>query len=149
MPHFTLSIGPHGPLLGALIGVSKPRADALTAAGQPIPQAVPITGLIDTGASCTCIDPSVLLTSLSLTPTGSVLVNTPSTGATPHDTEQFDVALVIPATAGMTPLLFPTIPVISSELLVHQGFHALIGRDILDRCLLVYDGAAKTFTLAF
>jgi hypothetical protein len=148
VPHFTLSVGPSGALLQAIAAVSFSRTEALRAAGQPIPNPVPIMGLVDTGASCTSIDPSVL-SALNLTPTGSVLVHTPSTGTTPHDAEQFDIALVIPATPGALPLGFGTIPVISSELLAMGGFHALIGRDILDRCLLVYDGAAKLFTLAF
>ncbi|HZF12839.1 MAG TPA: hypothetical protein VFE33_28965 [Thermoanaerobaculia bacterium] len=115
-----------------------------------MPKPVPISALIDTGASCTCVDPSVLL-GLKLTPTGSVSVNTPSTGATPHEAEQFDVALVIPAPSGQ-PLVFQTIPVVSAELLIAQGFHALIGRDILDRCFFAYNGnngAGGIFTLAF
>jgi hypothetical protein len=38
--------------------------------------------------------------------------------------------------------------VISSELLAAQGIHALIGRDILSRCVLMYNGAAF-FTIAY
>ena len=93
------------------------------------------------------MDPSVLA-GLSLTPTGSVIVNTPSTGATPHQADQFDIALIIPPPSGV-PLVFQAIPVVSSELLAAQGFHALIGRDILDRCLFAYNGDLKLFTLAF
>ena len=48
-----------------------------------------------------------------------------------------------------TPLVFATIPVVCCELLTSQGFHALIGRDILDRCLFVYNGSVKLFTLAY
>lgn len=47
------------------------------------------------------------------------------------------------------PLIVATLPVISAELLVVQGFHALIGRDILDRCLFVYNGTTQLFTLAY
>jgi hypothetical protein len=93
------------------------------------------------------MDPSVLA-GLNLTPTGSVTMNTPSTGAMVHLADQFDVALVIPPPSG-APLIFPTIPVVSSELLAAQGFHALIGRDILDRCLFAYNGDSRLFTLAF
>jgi hypothetical protein len=108
---------------------------------------MPIMALVDTGASSTCVDPSVL-TALSLTPTGVVLLNTPSTGGTPHQAEQFDVALIIPAPVGPA-LIFRTIPVVASELLASQGFHALVGRDILDQCLFSYNGSIKLFTLAF
>lgn len=76
-------------------------------------------------------------------------VNTPSTGATPHSADQFDVALFIPGPPNSVPLIFQTIPVISAELWAAQAFHALIGRDILDKCVLVYNGSVKQFTLAF
>lgn len=147
MPHFTLQVSSNGPVLTAVVAASQARAAALKAAGQPIPTPVPIRALIDTGASCTCVDPSVLKT-LNLTPTGSVSVNTPSTGASPHTADQYDVALVIPPANG-TPLVFQTIPVVASELLAAQGYHALIGRDILDRCLFAYNGDAGLFTLAY
>ncbi len=41
-----------------------------------------------------------------------------------------------------------TIPVIESQLL-NQGFHALIGRDVLSSGMLVYNGKASTISLAF
>jgi hypothetical protein len=148
VPHFSLQIESGGPILQALVSVSQPRAAALVAAGQSVPLAVPIRALVDTGASCTCVDPSVLA-GLSLTPTGKVSLTTPSTGATPHDADQYDVGLILPAAVGAPPLILRTVPVVSSSLLVAQGFHALIGRDILDRCLFVYNGDARLFTLAF
>jgi hypothetical protein len=149
VPHFTLQVSSNGPILQAFVAVSQARSDALAAAGRQLPDPVSIRALVDTGASCTCVDPSVLITRLGLTPTGSVNVNTPSTGSTPHRADQFDVALIIPAATGAPALVLQTIPVVSSELLGGQGFHALIGRDILDRCLFVYNGAVKLFTLAF
>ena len=39
-------------------------------------------------------------------------------------------------------------PVIASVLSV-QGIEALVGRDILDRCLLIYNGSEGRFTFAF
>jgi predicted aspartyl protease len=135
--------------VNALLGVSQARRDALTAANQSVPQAQPITALIDTGASCTSVDPSVIA-ALNLQPTGSASVITPSTGPTPHQTSQYDVALAIPgSTTQDAALIFPTIAVISAKLLQSQGFHALIGRDILNRCLLTYNGTTKLFTLAY
>ncbi len=147
MPHFTLSLGPNGPVLNAIVAVSQERNAALVAAGQPAPKPQPIRALVDTGASATCVDPSVLA-ALSLTPTGIVSVSTPSTGGTPHQAEQFDAALIIPAPQGPA-LMFRTIPVVASELLEAQGFHALIGRDILDQCIFFYNGSLKLFTLAY
>lgn len=101
--------------------------------------------LIDTGASCTCIDPHVLK-ALSLTPTGVIPVHTPSTGSTPHLASQYDIDLVL-----LNPRLNLTIgaiPVTEANLRV-QGIDALIGRDVLANCLLVYDGQSGIFNLAF
>src|ERR1035438_4967701 len=137
-----------GPILIGFIGVSQARRTALAAAAQPIPSFIPIRGLIDTGASGTCIDPSVL-TTLGLTPTGSVTVNTPSTGSSPHTADQYDVSLMIPSGTTTQPaLVVQNLAVMCAELLAAQGFHALVGRDILSRCLFAYNGTANLFTLA-
>ena len=149
MPFFTLQLTAQGPMMMAYVGVSEARPGALIAAAQPVPNAIQIRALVDTGASGTCIDPSVLET-LGLTPTGSVQVNTPSTGATPHNADQYDVSIVVPgALPTHAPLLVENMPVVCAELLQPQGFHALVGRDILSLCLLHYDGLANTFSLAY
>jgi predicted aspartyl protease len=135
-------------LVVALIGVSQARRNALVVGQQPIPNAVQIQALVDTGASGTCIDPSVL-NQLGLTPTGKTLVNTPTTGTQPASADTYDVSLTIYAVENQPPLIQHTIPVIASELLAGQGIHALIGRDILRGCLLMYDGANGLFSLAY
>ena len=136
-------------MVTALFAVSEARRAALAAAGQPVPQPQRTTALIDTGASCTSVDPSVII-ALNLQPTGSVSLITPSTGQTPHQTSEYDIALAIPGASPQDPfLVFPTIAVISAELLQAQGFHALIGRDILNRCVLIYNGTIGFFTLAY
>jgi hypothetical protein len=145
--HFTLQVAANGPILSALVTVSEARAAALNAVSQQIPPAVPIRALVDTGASCTCIDPSVLV-ALSLTPTGSVNISTPSTGSAPHSADQYDVGFAIPNGGGL-PFFLRTMPVIASELLNPQGFHALLGRDVLQHCVFVYNGDMGFFTLAF
>ncbi|MBY0527846.1 MAG: hypothetical protein K2R98_30900 [Gemmataceae bacterium] len=45
-------------------------------------------------------------------------------------------------------LVFRNLPVIQQPL-GQLGYQALIGRDVLERCLLVYDGPAKRYTLAY
>jgi hypothetical protein len=77
------------------------------------------------------------------------MMNTPSTGAQPVSVDTYDIGLVIFAANQHVPLVHHTIPVTCSELLVAQGFHALIGRDILKGCFLVYDGQNGLFSLAF
>lgn len=147
MPHFTLQISPQGALLDAVIGVSTPRHAALVAAGQIIPNPVPIRALIDTGSSITCIDSSVLQ-ALILTPAGNTQINTPSTGSNPVNADLYDIGLLIPPGATtQIPLLIGTLPVICAKL-VSQGFQALIGRDVLAQCVFSYNGSFG-FTLAY
>ena len=149
MPHFTLPIGPTGPVLQAVVGVSQARQAALSSAKQPIPQGQQIWALVDTGASCTCLDPTVLQ-ALGLPPTGSASVNTPSTGSQPHTANQYDVSLIIPGPSPSHPAYYiHTLAVVEALLLLPQGFHALIGRDVLQHCLLTYNGLTHQFTLAY
>jgi len=105
-----------------------------------------VRGLIDTGASGTVIDPS-LLSSLNLTPTSAVPIHTPSTSGKPKLCDQFDVSLVFPLDGGYTYTL-GAVAVIESHLAV-QGIDALIGRDVLERGVFIYDGVERTFLIGF
>jgi len=119
----------------------------LRAAGQPIPPPVVGRGLIDTGASSTAIDPSVIQ-SLGLLPRGTINILTPSTGAVPHVCNQYDISLIILMTPPQFHVASLTIPVVESQLL-NQGIHALIGRDVLSNGMFVYNGKANTISIAF
>lgn len=134
-------------MLIAVLEVSQARAKALAAAGQPVPKMQVMSALVDTGASCTCVDPAIIQ-ALGLTPTGSTLMFTPSTGAQGHLTDQYDASLKIYCTRQQVPLEISVIAVVASDLRV-QGIDALIGRDVLKFCLLSYDGQSGFFTLAF
>src|SRR4051812_33831012 len=96
MPSVSLNVQPGGPLIAVMVGVSTARFQALTGAGQTPPPAATGMFLIDTGASCTCVDPD-LLSNLGLQPTGTAGIRTPSTqGGAPHYCDQYDVSLFIP-----------------------------------------------------
>lgn len=113
-----------------------------------MPEPVVVQALVDTRASCLCIDRSVLQ-KLGLGPTGSSLMSTPSTGATPATVDLYDVSFSIFSTQEEAPLSYRTIPAIETQLLESQGFHVLIGRDVLKHCMLVFDGRNGRFSLAF
>ncbi len=145
MPHFTLQFQAGAPQVAFYIGVSQPREQALKNAGVTVPQPIVIHGLVDTGASNTAVDP-VIIQQLGLSPTGSMSIFTPSTGETPAQANTFDVSIRIPV-ATMT-FSVGALQVFESALSV-QGIQALIGRDVLANRLMVYDGRANIFSLAF
>lgn len=147
MPYFTLQVSANGLIVDAFIAVSGAKKTALLAANQQVPQHQVIRAMLDTGASSTCVDPLVL-NALGLTATGSTLVNTPSTGSQPQITSTFDIGLTIPC-ASQAALTIDTLEVVESHLFAAQGFHALIGRDVLQNCLLTYDGKNRIFSLAY
>lgn len=101
--------------------------------------------MVDTGANVTCIDPEILQR-LRLSPRGIASLYTPSSGNQGHQANEYDVSLAL--VHPKLTMTFNAIPVVESELAV-QGIQGLIGRDLLSRCLLVYDGAAGRFTIAF
>lgn len=142
MPIVNSPVSSHGPVIELYVHVSAPRLLALNAANQAVPTAMLVNGLIDTGASCTSIDPAVVQ-QLALTPTGTIPIYTPSTGPTPHICNQFDVSLWLPGHN-----IKKTVPVIESRL-ANQGIDILVGRDVLDDCVLIYNGPAQLVTLAF
>ncbi len=101
-----------------------------TAAPYPIAQ-VPVRGLIDTGASCSCVDVGVV-TSLGLDPSGSVTVHTPSTMGIAIQKLTYDASIVF-GDGKPHPRTY-TLDLIETAL-ASQGFELLIGRDILARCV--------------
>jgi hypothetical protein len=146
VPSINLLITPQGPIATLRIGASRPRRDALQKANQPIPGPVDAQLLIDTGASCTCLDPWIIQ-KLQLTPSGLIDIHTPSTTANnAHACHQYDVTLIIPH-PGIS-RSFNAIPVLESNL-KHQGIDGLMGRDVLSHCLFVYNGELKIYTLSF
>lgn len=124
---------------------SHERGELLKAAGKELPNLQRVGALIDTGASMTSVDPSIIK-ALGIPPTGTTSVLTPSTGNTPHECFQYDVGILL---FHHQILPITTIAVIEAELLESQGFAVLMGRDVLSRCLFTYNGASGEFALAF
>ena len=145
MPHLTLPLAAAGCGLEVYVGVSDARRAALLAAKQPVPPPVRARMIVDTGASGTVIAESILH-SLALTPTGTAEILTPSTRGTPVTCDTYDVLLAIEH--AKYPLILGTAPIIASDF-SGQAIDGLIGRDVLQECLFIYDGVSGTFSLAF
>jgi Aspartyl protease len=147
MPHFALTCTNLGPVINVFVGVTSARREALIAAGHEIPAVVVARMLVDTGASCTCIDPHII-NQLGIQPTGVSTIQTPSTQGAPVNCSQYDVILAIPGANNSDLKVFDPIPIVETQLR-SQGIDGLLGRDALADCLMVYDGSNSLFTLAF
>ena len=99
---------------------------------------VPIRVLIDTGASGTLVQTSVI-ERLGLDRIGTVLLTTPST-AKPLVRYQYRVRIVLSKT-----IAFETNAVEGA--LIGQDIECLIGRDILEEVVFTYDGPNNRFSI--
>ena len=147
MPTINVNIAAGGPLLIAVVNISFPRLQALTSAGIAAPGPATGTFLIDTGASCTVVDPE-LVKGLGLQPTGRVGISTPSTAGGIHHCDQFDVSIFIPGGPSAGGHLIPALPVVATHLR-SQGIDGLIGRDVLKDCTFIYNGTAEMFSIGY
>jgi len=148
VPHLSGQVTPWGPLINVVVGVSGPRQQALVLASQPIPPGIVAKLVVDTGASLTSID-STILAQLALPPTGQVAIHTPSTQGNPHSANQFDVSLVIFGTSANTLVYnIAALPVIDGNFKA-QGIDGLLGRDVLSACRLTYSGHDGMYLMSF
>jgi hypothetical protein len=163
MPAIDFALSQDGPIISVGIYLSVARMLALQKEGAKtgtkvaLPKPFVGRGLIDTGASGTVIDKAVAAV-LGLVPTGSTLVHTPSTGTTPHQASCYDISIWFvsqsPSSAqpaSKSHMVHPshvTLPVMEADFST-QRIDALIGRDILAHCLLVYDGPNKRVVLTY
>lgn len=145
MPQISVTVSPAGPIVDVLIGLSVPRQNALKAAGLAITVPINARLLVDTGASGTCLD-ETLVQALGLQPTSFQPIHTPSTNGAAIMMPQYDVSLIIPHPDIRRN--FAALPVMASNFRV-QNIDGLLGRDVLAGCVLILNGPEKTFTLAF
>lgn len=128
-----------------MIGVSTPYRHALEASGQTPPKPVIGTFLVDTGATGTCID-AEFARRLQFPIIGPMDMETSTTNGQAVTCMLFDASLLIPSDDGVC-LSVDAMPVIEAHLQSH-GLDGLIGRDVLSRCVLIYNGASNIVTLA-
>jgi hypothetical protein len=136
-----------GPILPVQIEVPAPLAQQLQLEGKPVPSPVAGIALVDTGAGVSGIDASVIA-QLGVQPVGQVMVSG-VTGAKMRS--KFPAKFTFPGT-GLPDFNFGEL--VEAEI-ANQAIRgtkipliALIGRDILHHCVVVYNGPAGTFTIA-
>jgi len=128
------------------VGVRPSRSRQLQRMNQTVPQPVSATALIDTGSSCTLLD-TPLLTALGLTTSSGQVTLAVSTGALAVFLI-YDVSLTILHPMPRQNLWLQSFPVLSANL-APLGVQALVGSDILDRCVFIRDGLAQRFLLTY
>jgi hypothetical protein len=148
LPHVGGIITAWGPLLNVVVSVSVPRFSALTAAGHPIPSPVVAKLLVDTGASQTAID-GTILGKLGLTPTGTQQIHTPSTTGVPHSANLYDVAIAIFGADTSVPAHAINALAVIDGAFQPQGIDGLLGRDVLAVCRMTYGGPDQYFMVSF
>lgn len=129
-----------GPVIRVLLSISEEMQQALVAEGKPIPEPVAGLALVDTGATRTCVDET------SARRAGLPTRGTAKMASASHPEHE------VPVFAGRVILDSININTPSAMGVNLSGFHelvVLIGRDMLQNCLFVYDGNAGTMSLAF
>ncbi len=129
-----------GPWLDVEVHVPRAFEDLLVKQGKNVPQPISGRALIDTGASISAVDNSII-TSLGVQPVGVTQVHTPSGSAQQN---QYPVRFSFPG-SGLPDL---SVHQAIGSILRAQGIIALIGRDASSSVILVYNGPGGVITLA-
>ena len=146
MPHLTRAdVEAFGPTVEVAVGPSASRVKALGREGEALVLPVVARALLDTGAKTTCIDLS-LVKELGLIPTGKIGLTMPSAGSLSITVPVFDAEIQILGPPHVR--VAPSLPVAGMDL-SGLGIRLLLGRDILARCLLFYNGPMDQFTFSF
>jgi Aspartyl protease len=144
-----------GAFLSVDVSVPPVIATALTTAGQPVPPSQTGLALIDTGATMTCVH-EPLLTSLGLHPVGTV-----RSGTAAGQTQQavYMARLVFPLIGWTVDLQLVGVDLSGQTIAVAppgaqsqppaQPVVALLGRNLLRFCNLIWNGSGGFWTISY
>lgn len=134
-----------GLLLQAEVLVPAALERFLLKTNRPIPSPRRGWALLDTGATSTCVDRKTL-EEMGIAPIGTVSVGTAGGPVTQHT---FPVRLRLPEEG----LDFQFTAAIGADLsgqgALEQPIRILLGRDVLSRCVVVYNGPGGFVTIAY
>ncbi len=134
-----------GPIITVEVTIPSELATLLEEQNHPIPQ--PVTGfaLIDTGASRSCVDDQVI-SSLGVNPIGVTATGTavgsvqrslyPARFRFPRERLDIEFSSVV----GVD---------LTGQQIAGRDIIVLFGRDVLSRCVFIYNGVGSFYTLAF
>lgn len=133
-----------GPVLQVEVNLPQPLISLLSSQNKPIPAPPPGFALIDSGASRTCVD-GTILSNLGINPIGMVAMGTAGgqTQCLLYPTRLtfpvFSLVIDFGSVAGVN---------LQGQTIDGKPLVALIGRDVLSKCLFIYSGTGGFFTLA-
>ncbi len=147
MSIITGAITRDGALVDVFVGVSARRKALLQKHAMPVPAEVLVRGLLDTGSHVTGFRSDVF-PCLGVQPFQVIPIRTPSTtpGA-PHPAEQFDVTVTLVSGTDRHELGVHAIA--ADDFDPDEDAQAVIGRAVLDRCVLEYFGPHQSFRLSW
>lgn len=136
-----------GPILNVEIHVPSPLAKYLAERRQPIPQAVKGLALFDTGATHARVD-SHAISQLGVEPVGRI---TTFTAAGPTKQSLFPARLLFPNPKMRLTIDFDSVVGVNLRPFIvrKESLLALVGRDVLSRCVLIYNGPGASYTVGF
>ena len=136
----SIGLALQGPCVQVSLGLAKVFAEQLLQHGQKIPTPVAGMALIDTGASCTCIDETAAQ-QLGLPVIDVVNIASASHSSHPQNVYPAQLELI------GTPINIDASRAVGAPL-AGMGLLVLIGRDVLQHGLFVYNGVVGELTLA-
>lgn len=139
------SLSALGPLIDVKLTPNMAVVESLNAADKPLPEAVTVTAMIDTGSTGTVVKAG-LARQLSLFPVGAHHINTPSSqNVLCHE---YFLGVAFQPTAGSRGHAYFEMTAVEAPL-EGQHIQCLLGRDFLSLGVLVYTGPTNSFTFSF
>ena len=138
--HPSMALQQAGPLVQVVLSPLEDQTKLLLESGQNAPSPVAGYALIDTGASATCIDQKAAAKA------GLAVVDSGPMHSATHANE------IVPIYAGRftiqgVPWSIDTKKAFGANL-ASQNLIILIGRDLLSKCILIYNGVDSSFSLS-
>jgi len=126
--------------LQVTVTIEENAGKGLLAQGKPLPTPKSGFALIDTGASNTCIDDK------AAQELGLPIIDVGRMTSASHEKHPCNV---YPIQINVVGFMNLNVPRAMGAALAAQGLLALIGRDVLARCTLFYNGPTSEITLSF